>query len=705
MSHRSLLIAASVLALVQFEPFAAAQKLSLSSATTSQSASLNLTLASSGVAVSGLQWTLQFPQGSVASISATAGAALTAAGKLLSCTAGSGSYACVAYGLNQTTISDGVVAVVSVTVTQNVAISVNNTVASSPTGTAVTMTEVGGSVTVPVAAPQLSSLACSPTRLLGSTASNCTVTLSAPTPQASSITLSSSSAAVIVPSSITVPANSTSGQFAAVSGGGSSGTANLTATLNGTSKTAPLTLASGAYSLRVNAGGGAYTDPEGLIWTADANFAGGSPYAVTNPIANTTTPALYQTCRWGAFTYTLPAPNGSYSVTLKFAETSRPYVGARQFNVTINGTQVLTNFDVFAQAGGPFRAVDRAFLVNVTDGQIIVGFSYGAAEAPMVSAIDVEPAAPGTPIPTIQTSTRVNAGGAAYTDSQGFTWMADADFTGGSTYTVTNPIANTTIPAVYQTCRWGAFAYTLPEPNGSYSVTLKFAETSRPSAGARQFNVSINGTQVLTNFDVFAQAGGAFIAVDRTFPVHVTDGQIIVGFSYGAAEAPMVSAIDVEPAAPGTPRPTTQTSTRVNAGGAAYTDSQGFTWMADADFTGGSAYAVTNTIVNTTTPALYQTCRWGAFSYTLAVPNGSYNVVLKFAEISRFSTGSRRFNVAINGTAVLNDFDIFAQAGGAFIALDKTFPVTVTGGQITITFSYGAADAPMVNAISIQPAS
>jgi thermitase len=159
--------------------------------------------------------------------------------------------------------------------------------------------------------------------------------------------------------------------------------------------------------------------------------------------------------------------------------------------------------------------------------------------------------------------------------------------------------------------------------------------------------------------------------------------------------------------------PTGFTPILVHSGGAAYTDSSGHNWAADTDFTGGSAYNsvgsdagyVTATlgapVGGTSDPALYQTCRFGDFSYVFAVPNGSYSVVLKFAEIYFASPGQRVFNVAINGTPVLSNFDIFAQAGGSFVAVDRVFPVTVTGGQINVQFSNGSANWPEVNAIEI----
>jgi hypothetical protein len=65
------------------------------------------------------------------------------------------------------------------------------------------------------------------------------------------------------------------------------------------------------------------------------------------------------------------------------------------------------------------------------------------------------------------------------------------------------------------------------------------------------------------------------------------------------------------------------------------------------------------------------------------------------------AAGKRVFNVAINGTPVLQNFDVFAAAGGAYIAIDKQFPVSVTGGGISIQFTNGTANSPLVNAIEI----
>jgi Malectin domain/Abnormal spindle-like microcephaly-assoc'd, ASPM-SPD-2-Hydin len=150
---------------------------------------------------------------------------------------------------------------------------------------------------------------------------------------------------------------------------------------------------------------------------------------------------------------------------------------------------------------------------------------------------------------------------------------------------------------------------------------------------------------------------------------------------------------------------TTFTPIRVHAGGPSYTDSQGQVWSADTDFSGGDVYSTTSPISNTSDPALYQTERYGSFSYQFPVPNGNYNVLLKFAEIYFTSPGERIFNVAINGTQVLTNFDIVAAAGAPLTAIDETFPVAVTNGTITVQFIPGSANFPKVSAIGVTPSS
>jgi hypothetical protein len=145
------------------------------------------------------------------------------------------------------------------------------------------------------------------------------------------------------------------------------------------------------------------------------------------------------------------------------------------------------------------------------------------------------------------------------------------------------------------------------------------------------------------------------------------------------------------------------TSARVNAGGPSYVDSKGQTWQADTGYNGGATYSTTSSISGTSDPTLFQTERWdnATLQYIFYVPNGTYAVNLYFAEIwsGCFSVGCRVFNVAVQGTTVFSNLDIFAQVGGN-AALVKSTVASVTSGTLIITFK-PVTQNPQINAIEI----
>jgi Malectin domain len=61
----------------------------------------------------------------------------------------------------------------------------------------------------------------------------------------------------------------------------------------------------------------------------------------------------------------------------------------------------------------------------------------------------------------------------------------------------------------------------------------------------------------------------------------------------------------------------------------------GRTWRADEFFTGGNAYAsnVLLPISGTIEDSLYNSHRYGAAVYSIAVPPGTYTIIFHFAEI------------------------------------------------------------------------
>jgi hypothetical protein len=181
--------------------------------------------------------------------------------------------------------------------------------------------------------------------------------------------------------------------------------ATLTGYANSSLATATYTLLPPAGSIFVRSGiSTSYTDPSGNVWVGDEDYSGGTVATpVTHAISNTTTQALYQTERFSNFAYTFPGlPVGaSYVVTLKFAETYWTAAGKRIFNVVLNGTPVLSNFDIFADAGGEYIADDKTFTTTVnSSGQIVIQFDDGSADYAKVDAIELVPGAV-LPVPQI----------------------------------------------------------------------------------------------------------------------------------------------------------------------------------------------------------------------------------------------------------------------------------------------------------------
>ena len=456
---------------------------------------------------------------------------------------------------------------------------------------------------------------------------------------------------------------------------------------------------------RLNAGGPSHTTAEGKVFGADAHFTGGSVSSIsTGEVANTTEDALYRNLRFGAFAYQLASGNGTFDVVLHFNETWFGYragggTGSRRFHVDIEGVRKLTNYDVFAKAGGAMRATTETIRVAVTDGTLNLSFVKGLADNPAVAAIEV------LAVPPPPQTLRINAGSYGYQTIDGRVFESDYYHTGGAALGSYQDIAGTADDFLYQTERNGAwFSYDLPTGNGACDVVLHFAETYYGSvvaggAGSRQFHVDVEGVRKLTNYDVFARAGGANRARQEVFRVDVNDGTLNVNFLKGAAGNPALKAIEVLPAG---------SALAINAGGDSFTTGAGKAFAADVYYAHGSTSGVAGgEVANTTNDALYRSARTGTvFSYGLPSGNGSFDVILHFNENyfgyrGSGGVGSRKFNVDIEGVRRLTNYDIFAAAGGAMRAVRQTLRVTVSDGTLNLYFSTGAAGLPSVSAIEV----
>jgi hypothetical protein len=142
----------------------------------------------------------------------------------------------------------------------------------------------------------------------------------------------------------------------------------------------------------------------------------------------------------------------------------------------------------------------------------------------------------------------IDCGGPAATP-----YVADVDFTGGSTINHANPIdvSGVTNPApavVYQSARIGNFSYTIPgfTPNSSHTVRLHFAETYFSTAGSRVFNVSINATSELSNFDIESAAGAKNKAITRSFTLNANPSGAYVIQTQSIKDNSLISGIDIQ---------------------------------------------------------------------------------------------------------------------------------------------------------------
>jgi len=269
-----------------------------------------------------------------------------------------------------------------------------------------------------------------------------------------------------------------------------------------------------------------------------------------------------------------------------------------------------------------------------------------------------------------------------YVDHSGKLWSPDSFFSGGT------PVKNsvqlvwrTQDPAIYRTSRQGDFSYNIPLKKGAYELRLHFAETyygpeeaGGGGEGSRVMTISANGRELLTDFDVLADAGGDRTADVRVFTgiVPAKDGLLNLKFSSSAGGVAMLSGIEISPAVPGHLRPV-----RIVARDIPYYSNDSQWWSADIYFKGGQLGGSLEPASGTDDPELYETERWGHFSYAVPVAPGKYTVVLHFIEHrserpappavgTPESTGTsepRIFDVFLNGSRIVNHLDIRDQAG------------------------------------------
>ncbi|TAE76517.1 MAG: hypothetical protein EAZ84_07350, partial [Verrucomicrobia bacterium] len=498
----------------------------------------------------------------------------------------------------------------------------------------------------------------------------------------------------------------------------------------------------GAAVLRVNAGGPAYTDVAGNVWLADVGFNTGVIETSSGAIAHTDDDPLYQARRFdrdsGAeLKYSFPLPDGEYELRLHFAEvwsgaSSAP--GIRVFDVKVEDELTLDNFDIFAVAlaekgSGFATAVAVPIPVTVSGGNLSIEFIH-QIQNPTIAAIEVfalqgpppdtfSPSVPSGLTVTATTPGSVSLAWNPATDEVGVTGyrirrdtaiVAEVD---SLSFTDTGLIANTSY----------SYKVSARDAAGNYSPeisvdTTTLPDSTAPSTPGNLIGIPGNGVVALSWAESTddGSLAGYEIWRDAVLLTTVTSTAYTdAGLTNGTDYAYQVIAVDASgnKSAPAsvtlTPRALGQALLRVNAGSVTpHVDSAGNTWSADFGFSSSSTEASTGAIFGTEDPTIYQTRRFVRstrpnLSYQFTVPNGDYELRLHFAEAwaTAFAPGVRVFDVSVEGSLKLDDFDIFARVGANTAHVVK-IPVTIADGTLNLLFDR-VLQNPTIAGIELYP--
>ncbi|MGA2651526.1 MAG: malectin domain-containing carbohydrate-binding protein [Terracidiphilus sp.] len=514
----------------------------------------------------------------------------------------------------------------------------------------------------------------------------------------------------------------------------------------------------------IDAGGAAVSNSGGgdNSFVADEDYTGGGTYSVTNTItipsaiAATAAPAaVYQSARQGTTTYTVPGltAGSTYTVRLHFAELYFSTAGSREFDVAINGTTVLTNFDIYGTANANYTAVVEQFTATAnSSGQVVIAFTNGAKDQPMINGVEVlgsstscstVPSAPAGLTATTSSSSSIGLSWGAVTPPADCSISSYTVYGGttanpttviasgvtGMTYSNTGLAASTTyyylVKAVDADGTSAASNQASAETSAPSCTTVPSAPTGLTATASSSTAIGLSWTPVtppancsISSYTVY---GGTTANPTTVIASGVTGTTYSnTGLTASTTYYYVVRAVDGDGTSAASAQASAETLTgtqgeivAIAAGGPAESNSDGgdYSFVADEYFSGGGDNAVVTNTINLTQPganaapmAVYQHGRSGIFTYT--IPNltagTQYTVLLHFAETYFSAKGDRVFNVAINGTTVLSNFDIYGTVGKDAALVEQFTATANSSGQIVIAFTNGTADQPLLMGLEVR---
>ena len=271
---------------------------------------------------------------------------------------------------------------------------------------------------------------------------------------------------------------------------------------------------------------------------------------------------------------------------------------------------------------------------------------------------------------------RIIAGysGAPIMDSTGTPWGPDRYFhLGGTVQRTEGSVERTSDPMLFNHQRNGDFSYDIPLAPGVYELHLYFATEGRDLS---TFSVVANGNHILQGFDINGDAGGPNLADERVFRDISPDKDGFLHLNFEAEQGvPVLNAFALFPGIPHKQAPI-----RIVTQPTSVTDHNGIVWHPDTYFVNGHAREQRVHVEGTLDSDLYERERFGNFSYAIPVDTRDrYTLVLHFAELyfgtpgaGRGAPGDRLFRVFCNGSTLLDNFDLYKEAG-TLHAVTKTF--------------------------------
>lgn len=268
----------------------------------------------------------------------------------------------------------------------------------------------------------------------------------------------------------------------------------------------------------------------------------------------------------------------------------------------------------------------------------------------------------------------------------------------------------------YDTSLGSEMEWEFPVSSGFYALRLYFNErNSAIGIGDRVFDVEVEGTVALDDLDIFATSGYN-VPTEFVLLVEVTDGYLDVDFVRDQGDsfltAIAVHALSGPPA--GTP------VYRINSGGVDETGT-GLDWTGERQTvpspylvstsqltTGSWSWSSGGTNFTEAPDDLFGNYRYDLsygeeMSWEFPAEPGIYRVSLFFIERdASATTGSRMFDVFLEGAVVLTSYDLY-DTYGYLIPVQEDFYVSPVGSVIDIDFDHvsGAGD-PLISGIQIE---